>query len=55
MKKVMKFFGILMMILGVLLAVLFAVYITNADSKLIEWIYDKLMQYHTTKKVEDHI
>ena len=55
MKKFMKFFGILLLVLVGLLAVLFAVYITNADSKLIEVIYDKLLQYHTTKKVEDHI
>lgn len=55
MKKVMKFFGILLLIFSVLLAALFAMYITNADSKLIEFIYDKLVQYHEKKKVEDHI
>ena len=35
--------------------VLFTIYMTNADSKLIEFIYDKLLHYHETKKVEDHI
>ena len=35
--------------------VLFTIYMTNADSKLIEFIYDKLLHYHEMKKVEDHI
>lgn len=55
MKKIMKFLGKLLLILSLLLAVLFTVYITNADSKLIEFIYDKLARYHETKKVEDRI
>lgn len=29
---------------------LFTIYMTNADSKLIEFIYDKLLHYHETKK-----
>lgn len=31
---------------------LFIVYITNADLKLVEKIYDKLLEYHDKKHVE---
>ena len=47
MKKTVRFFA------KVFLAV--SAVMTNADSKLIEFIYDKLLHYHETKKVEDHI
>lgn len=55
MKKIIKFFVKLLAVIAALTAVLFTIYITNADSKLIEFIYDKLLHYHETKKVEDHI
>lgn len=38
-----------------ILGVLFTIYITNADSKLVEFVYDKLTNYHNSKKVEDKI
>lgn len=52
MKKTVRIFT---KILLAVTAVLFTIYMTNADSKLIEFIYDKLLHYHETKKVEDHI
>lgn len=55
MKKVLKFILKLLMIIAAILGVLFTIYITNADSKLIEFIYDKLAKYHESKKVEDRI
>lgn len=55
MKKVLKFILKLLMIAAAILGVLFTVYITNADSKLIEFIYDKLAKYHESKKIEDRI
>ena len=55
MKKTFKFIFKVFMILAAVLGLLFAVYMTNADSKLVEFIYDKLAKYHESKKVEDHI
>lgn len=55
MKKIFKFILILLAVVAAITGVLFVVYITNADSKLIEFIYDKLAKYHESKKVEDHI
>jgi|LAHS01.1.fsa_nt_gb hypothetical protein len=36
-------------------AVTFAAYITNADMKLVERIYDWLIAYHDAKHVEEKI
>lgn len=55
MKKVLKFILKLLVVATAILGVLFTIYITNADSKLVEFIYDKLAKYHESKKVEDHI
>lgn len=55
MKKLLKFILMMLAAAAVLIGALFAIYITNADSKLIEVIYDKLIKYHESKKVEDHI
>lgn len=55
MKKVLKFILKLLMITAAILGLLFAVYMTNTDSKLVEFIYDKLAKYHESKKVEDCI
>ena len=49
--KLGKLFAILLVITGVL----FVAYITNADSKLVEFVYDKLWDYHNKKPVEDTI
>ena len=55
MKKTVRFFAKVFLAVSAVTAVLFTIYMTNADSKLIEFIYDKLLHYHETKKVEDHI
>ena len=50
-----SFFKFLLKLAAKLIAavgVLFAIYILNADSKLIEVIYDLLGKYHANKKVE---
>jgi FtsH-binding integral membrane protein len=52
MKKLLKRLGIAAL---VFFAVTFAAYITNADMKLIEKIYDLLIAYHDRKRVEEHI
>jgi hypothetical protein len=36
-------------------AVTFAAYITNADMKLVEIIYNKLIAYHDAKHVEEKL
>ena len=55
MKKTVRFFFFFFFFFISFISVLFTIYMTNADSKLIEFIYDKLLHYHETKKVEDHI
>ena len=55
MKKLFKFFAKIFAALVSVLSVLFAVYITNADSKLVEVIYDYLEKYHQQKPTEDKI
>lgn len=55
MKKLLKFILKLLAVVTAITGVLFVVYITNSDSKFIEFIYDKLAKYHESKKVEDHI
>ena len=54
-EKAVRFFAKVFLAVSAVTAVLFTIYMTNADSKLIEFIYDKLLHYHETKKVEDHI
>ena len=55
MKKTVRIFTKILLAVTAVTAVLFTIYMTNADSKLIEFVYDKLLHYHETKKVEDHI
>ena len=55
MKDIMRKFEILLAVLLLLTGILFIVYITNADSKLVEFIYDKLWEFHHNKVVEDTI
>ncbi len=55
MKKACKFLTKTIVALVSAIGVLFAVYMTNADSKLVEVVYDLLLKYHTGKKVEDKI
>ena len=46
MKKTVRFFAKVFLAVSAVTAVLFTIYMTNADSKLIEFIYDKLLHYH---------
>ena len=40
---------------GILFGLLFLAYMTNADMKLIEKIYNALIAYHDDKDVEEQI
>ncbi len=49
----MAWYWIVLIVLGSLFALTFAVYITNSDMKLVEKIYNRLIAYHDSqKKVE---
>ncbi len=52
----MAWYYILLIVLASLFlltfVLLFIVYITNSDLKLVEKIYDKLLEYHDKKHVE---
>ena len=50
-----KFLKRLLLIALIFFAVIFAVYMTNADMKMVEKIYDALIAYHDKKHVEEHI
>ncbi len=54
----MAWYWILLIVLAsifVLFALLFVVYITNSDMKLVEKIYNAVLKYHDNKKVEEKI
>ncbi len=51
----MAWYWIVLIVLAVLLGLLFLVYMTNADMKLIEKIYNSLIKYHDSKNVEEKI
>ena len=51
----MAWYWIVLIVIAVLLALLFVVYITNADLKLVQKIYDALVKYHDEKHVETKI
>lgn len=52
----MAWYWILLIVLTSLLVflfiILFIVYITNADLKLVQKMYDKLLEYHDKKHIE---
>ncbi len=48
----MAWYWIVAIVFVVLFALLFVVYITNADLKLVEKIYDSLLKYHDNKHIE---
>ena len=54
-KKIGKFLGKAALKAGAAVGVLFAIYMVNGDSKLVEVLYDALYKYHHTKEVEDVI
>lgn len=52
----MAWYWILLIIIGgvslLTFILLFIVYITNSDLKMVEKIYDKLLEYHDKKHIE---
>ena len=48
----MAWYWIVAIVIVALVALLFTVYITNADLKLVEKIYNALIKHHDEKKVE---
>ena len=51
----MAWYWIVLIAASALFWLLFLVYITNADMKLIEKLYDWLIKYHDSKTVEEKI
>lgn len=47
----MAWYWIVAIIIVALFAILFLVYITNADLKLVERIYDLLLKHHDSKHI----
>ena len=51
----MAWYWIVLIAASALFWLLFLVYITNADMKLIEKLYDALIKYHDGKSVKEKI
>ena len=51
----MAWYWIVLIVIAAIFALLFIVYITNADLKLVEKIYDALLKYHDNKHIETKI
>ena len=51
----MALYWIVLIVLIALFGLLFLAYMTNADMKLIEKIYNALIAYHDAKDVEEQI
>ena len=51
----MAWYWIVLIVLFTLLCLLFLAYMTNADMKLIEKLYDALIKYHDSKTVEEYV
>ncbi len=51
----MAWYWIVLIVIAVLFALLFTVYITNADMKLVQIIYNKLIKYHDSVEKEEKL
>lgn len=51
----MAWYWIVTIVIAAFFVLTFAVYITNADMKLVEKIYDKLIAYHDKQEKEEKI
>ena len=51
----MAWYWIVLIVVAALFGLLFLAYMTNADMKLIEKLYDALIKYHDSKTVEEKI
>lgn len=54
-KKMLRFMKLSVVMALVTLVVTFAAFMTNADMKLIEKIYDLLMKHHDSREITDRI
>ena len=51
----MPWYVILLIVIAVIFALLFVVFITNGDGKMIEKVYDMLSKYHDNKPSNEKI
>ena len=51
----MAWYWIVLIVVAALFGLLFLAYMTNADMKLIEKLYDTLIKYHDSKTAEEKI
>lgn len=51
----MAWYWIVAIVLAAIFVLLFVVYITNADLKLVEKLYDSLIKHHDEKKVDSRL
>lgn len=51
----MAWYWIVVIVIGALFALSFIVYLANADMKLVEIIYNKLIAYHDSKDVDEKL
>lgn len=51
----MAWYWIVLIVLASLFALTFIVYITNADMKLVQVIYNKLIKYHDSQDKKEHL
>ena len=51
----MAWYWIVLIVVAALFGLLFLAYMTNADMKLIEKLYDTHIKYHDSKTVEEKI
>lgn len=51
----MAWYFIVAIVIAALFILTFTIYITNADMKLVEIIYNKLIKYHDSRDVEEKI
>lgn len=49
----MAWYWIIAIVIGALFVLSFIIYITNADMKLVEKIYNKLIAFHDSKNVDE--
>lgn len=51
----MAWYWIVAIVIGALFILTFIGYITNADMKLVEKIYNSLLEYHDNRDIEESI
>ncbi len=51
----MAWYWIVLIVIGALFALSFAAYMTNADMKLVEKLYNSLISYHDHREVQEKL